>query len=145
MVNRKEGHVVFLSSVQGLIALPDRSAYGASKHALQAFADSLRAEISRHNIHVTVVSPGYIKTALSLNALTATGATHGEMDPATEKGYSAEYVAAKTVEAVAQKKKEVVIATLLPKFAVFLRGFLPSLYFYVMVKRAQKVGVNNKS
>ena len=55
----------------------NRSAYAASKHALQAWSDSLRAEISDKNIKVTVVSPGYIQTSLSLNALTENGDKYG--------------------------------------------------------------------
>lgn len=58
MVKRQIGHVCFISSVQGKFALPHRSAYSASKHALQAFADSLRAEVSNKNITVTCISPG---------------------------------------------------------------------------------------
>lgn len=54
-----------------------RSAYAASKHALQAFCDTLRAEVAHHNVHVTVVSPGYIRTNLSLNAVTGTGEKYG--------------------------------------------------------------------
>lgn len=77
MTERKSGHIVFVSSVQGLIAIPDRSAYAASKHAVQAFADSLRSEMHQHKINVTVISPGYIKTAVSLNALTGSGDNHG--------------------------------------------------------------------
>lgn len=76
MVERKSGHIVLVSSVQGLIAIPDRSAYAATKHAMQAFGDSLRAEMKQHNIVVTVISPGYVKTAVSLNALTGSGEPH---------------------------------------------------------------------
>lgn len=54
-----------------------RSAYTASKHALQAFCDSLRAEVAHHNVNVTVVSPGYVRTNLSVNALTDTGEKYG--------------------------------------------------------------------
>ena len=80
MVERKSGHVAFVSSVQGLIAIPDRSAYAASKHAIQAFGDSLRSEMKQHNINVTVISPGYVKTAVSLNALTGSGEAHAGKD-----------------------------------------------------------------
>lgn len=79
MVENKSGHIVFVSSVQGLIAIPDRSAYAASKHAMQAFGDCLRSEMRQHNINVSVVSPGYVKTAVSMNALTASGENHGGM------------------------------------------------------------------
>lgn len=77
MVKRHKGHICFISSVQGKFALPYRSAYSASKHAVQAFSDSLRAEVASKGLKVTCISPGYIKTQLSLNALTSTGEKHG--------------------------------------------------------------------
>lgn len=77
MMKRKEGRIVCVSSVQGKFSIPHRSAYGASKHALQAFCDSLRAEMADHNVKVTLVSPGYIRTALSYNALTGSGSQYG--------------------------------------------------------------------
>lgn len=77
MVDKRSGHIVVVSSVQGVMAIPSRSAYAASKHATQAFFDSLRAEVADYNVNVTVVSPGYIKTELSLNALTGSGGKYG--------------------------------------------------------------------
>lgn len=49
----------------------------ASKHATQAFFDCLRAEVEQYDIDVTVISPGYIQTNLSLNAVTADGSRYG--------------------------------------------------------------------
>ena len=71
-------YIVNISSLQGCTALPERSAYSASKHALQAFSDSLRAEMrsSGQNVHVMVVNPGYVRTNLSLNARTGDGSLH---------------------------------------------------------------------
>ncbi|XP_064350916.1 dehydrogenase/reductase SDR family member 7B isoform X2 [Camelus dromedarius] len=77
MVRRRQGHVVAISSIQGRISIPFRSAYAASKHATQAFFDCLRAELEQCDIEVTVISPGYIHTNLSLNAITASGARYG--------------------------------------------------------------------
>lgn len=77
MIERKQGTIVFISSVVGRVPIPYRSAYTASKHALQAFADCLRAEIANHNIQVMVSSPGYVATDVSRNALTGYGAAHG--------------------------------------------------------------------
>lgn len=54
-----------------------RSAYAASKHALQAWYDTARAELSDKNIKFTIINPGYIKTSLSLNALTGNGQVYG--------------------------------------------------------------------
>lgn len=138
MIKRKHGHIVFISSVQGLIAIPERSAYGASKHALQAFGDSLRAEVSRSNVLVTTISPGYIKTNISLNALTGSGANYGQLDQNIEKGFLPEYVAEKIIQAVVAKRKEEVVSDLLPKVAILLRKYFPSLYFLVMAHRYEK-------
>lgn len=54
-----------------------RSCYSASKHALQGFYDSLRAEVADSNVQVSIISPGYINTNLSLNAVTQDGSTYG--------------------------------------------------------------------
>ena len=60
---------------------PVSSAYAASKHALQAFCDSLRAEVAGRGVLVTVASPSYINTQLSRNAVTATGAVYNSKAP----------------------------------------------------------------
>lgn len=49
----------------------------ASKHALEAFGDCLRAEGAEDNIHVTVIRPGYIQTKLSVNAYMGDGKSYG--------------------------------------------------------------------
>lgn len=136
MLKRKQGQIVFISSINGLIATPANAAYCASKHALQAFGDSLRAEVALDNISVCMISPGYVKTQISLNALTATGGNYGKMDAHIESGYTAEYSAKLIVRAIAEKKKEFVFGTFVPKVAIFLRKFFPALYFYAMIRRA---------
>lgn len=139
MVERKSGHIVCVSSVQGKFAIPQRSAYTASKHALQAFCDSLRAEMDVHNIHVTVISPGYINTALSMNALTGSGQSYGRMDAATETGANPDTMARQIVQAVQRGSPDVVIAPLAPRIAQYIRCLWPSLYFWIMARRAKKM------
>ena len=73
MLTRDTGHVLVISSVQGLLPTPWRSGYTASKHAVQAWADSLRSELCDTGVRVSVVSPGYVNTNLSRNALTSSG------------------------------------------------------------------------
>jgi hypothetical protein len=50
----------------------------SSKHALQGYFDSLRCELSPRGVSVLVVSPGYIATQFSLNALSGDGTKHGK-------------------------------------------------------------------
>jgi len=58
------GHVVFVNSGSGFHAGPRWSAYAASKHALRALGESLRAEEHDHGVRVTSVYPGRVATAM---------------------------------------------------------------------------------
>ncbi|NXM71437.1 DRS7B reductase, partial [Serilophus lunatus] len=138
MIKRRQGHIVAISSIQGKISIPFRSAYAASKHATQAFFDCLRAEVEQYDIDVTVVSPGYIQTNLSLNAVTADGSRYGVMDKNTAEGQTAAEVAQVVLNAVGQKRKEVLVAGLTPSLAVYLRNICPRVFFTLMASRAKK-------
>uniref|UniRef100_A0A1I7WST5 NAD(P)-binding protein n=1 Tax=Heterorhabditis bacteriophora TaxID=37862 RepID=A0A1I7WST5_HETBA len=74
-----EGCIIATSSVQGKLPVPYRSAYTASKHAFQAFFDTLRCE-SRPQLHILVVSAGYINTGFGSRALDTEGRPIGEED-----------------------------------------------------------------
>ncbi len=69
---RKRGHIINVSSLLGRVPFaPVRSAYSASKHAMNALTANLRMELRAQfpDIHVTVVSPGVVKTDFGINAL----------------------------------------------------------------------------
>ncbi len=58
------GHLVNVSSAAGLVALPWHAAYSASKFGLRGLSEVLRFDLARHNIGVSVVVPGAVKTPL---------------------------------------------------------------------------------
>lgn len=89
-----KSNLIWISSVQAQLALPSRSAYSASKHAVSGLCDSLRAEMSGY-CDVCCVEPGYVKTALSLNAVTKDGTKHGHMDASTAQGVDPDGLAEK--------------------------------------------------
>ena len=68
---RAQGHgrIVNISSIGGKIAMPHLVPYSASKFALVGLSDGLRTELGRHNIVVTTVCPGLMRTGSPLNAL----------------------------------------------------------------------------
>ncbi|KAL0993712.1 hypothetical protein UPYG_G00112230 [Umbra pygmaea] len=138
MVRRHSGHVVVISSIQGKIAIPYRSAYAASKHATQAYFDCLRAEMECYNIQVTVVSPGYIRTNLSLNAVTGDGSKYGVLDTTTAMGREPNDVAEVVLMAVQRRSKDILLAGPMPTLAVYLRTLWPTLFFKLMASRARK-------
>lgn len=143
MLERNSGFIVAISSVQGKIAIPFRSSYSASKHATQAFFDTLKSELGHTNIDICVVSPGYVQTNLSLNAVTGDGSKYGVMDQTTAGGMNPKDAAENIVFAVASKRTELIIAGLLPKLAIILRIICPWLYFYFMRSRASRIRAAN--
>ncbi len=75
LVASGDGHVVNISSLFGLIAIPGQSAYNAAKFAVRGFTEALRQEmlIAKNPVKVTCVHPGFIKTAVARNATVADG------------------------------------------------------------------------
>jgi NAD(P)-dependent dehydrogenase (short-subunit alcohol dehydrogenase family) len=59
------GRVVLVSSVDGIVSLPGNAPYDASKFALEAYADALRAELSFWHIPVSVVNPATMRTPMA--------------------------------------------------------------------------------
>ena len=62
---RGNGHISIVSSVAAYRGLPAASGYCASKSALTSLAESLYFDFKRHNVRVSVVSPGFIKTPMT--------------------------------------------------------------------------------
>jgi NAD(P)-dependent dehydrogenase (short-subunit alcohol dehydrogenase family) len=63
-LRRSRGRIVFVSSIAGRSALPFLGAYAASKHALEALADTWRVELRPFGIEVSLVEPGTIRTPI---------------------------------------------------------------------------------
>lgn len=124
MLARHAGHIVVVSSVMGYIGTPGRSSYAAAKHALHGYFDSLRAEVWRAGIKVTLACPGYVKTAVSANALDGRGGRHGRTDPTHQRGIPAEKCARVIVNAVARGREEVAVGGV-EVFAIHLKRFAP--------------------
>jgi dehydrogenase/reductase SDR family protein 7B len=88
MVDRNSGAIIWISSVQGLFGLPERTSYAASKFAVQGYCEGLRGELASSGVEVHVASPGYIRTNLSRSAITGDGTPHGKLDSTTANGAS---------------------------------------------------------
>ena len=86
MVAQGSGKVIWISSVQGKLGTPYRTSYAASKFAVQGYCESLRSELASSNVSVHIVSPGYIRTNLSLSAVMGDGSAYSKMDETTANG-----------------------------------------------------------
>ena len=61
----KNGHISIVSSIAGYRGLPNSTGYGASKAALNNLAESLYFDFGRHNVRISLISPGFIKTPMT--------------------------------------------------------------------------------
>lgn len=136
MVTHQLGHIVTVTSLTGKFGTALRSTYAASKHALHGFFDSLRAELGSNSpIKVTLVCPGFIRTKVSINALTGSGAPQGTMDDATGKGMDPDVLAQKMLRVIAQGREEANFGGSEVR-AVYLKRFFPG-YLSKLLKKAK--------
>jgi short-subunit dehydrogenase len=121
-----KGSLVGIASVAGIRGLPGAGAYSASKAAVIAYLESLRVELSINGIHVTTIAPGYIKTPMTdINEY----AMPFLMAP--------EVAAKKFAQAIAKKKRFIVIPWQMGWLARVMR-FLPPWLWDTMMKHAPR-------
>jgi len=121
---QQKGSVVGVSSITGYIGLPARTAYSASKYAMQGFLDALRTENLQTGLHVMVACPGFTASNIRQTALTADGSPQGESPREEGKMMSAEEVAQHIAKGVAKRKRTIVL-TGEGKLAVLMSKLFP--------------------
>lgn len=135
MTERGSGRIVCVTSVAGKYGSPMRSGYNAAKHAAHGFFDSLREEVARHGIDVTLIVPGTVRTDVSLNALRGDGSLYGRMDPFLASGMDPADCAGRILDAVHARKREVLIASGAARRNVWLKRLSPALLSWVTRRR----------
>lgn len=117
MREAKQGQLVGIASVAGIRGLPGAGAYSASKAAAIAYLESLRVEMSLHNIAVTTIAPGYIRTPM-------TDINSYKMPFLMD----ADIAASKFVDAIEHKRRFVVIPWQMGWVARLMRLIPPTLW-----------------
>jgi len=105
MVERGNGHLVFVSSLAGKAASPGSAIYNATKFGLRGFALALRMDLGHKGVGVSVVAPGFIREAGMF-------ADSGAKPPAPLGTATPEQVGSGVVRAIERDKLEVVVAPL---------------------------------
>lgn len=131
LMKSTEPRIIVTSSVVGHYGFPLRSAYAASKHALQGYFESMQLESD--SPAVSIVSPGRIRTDISLHALDSSGNEHGKSDPGQLNGIPSEIAARKILEGSAKKKKEIYIGKG-EVFMIYLHRYIPALFRIIAKK-----------
>jgi NADP-dependent 3-hydroxy acid dehydrogenase YdfG len=109
-----DGHVINVSSVFGLLAVPGQGAYNAAKFAVRGFTEALRQEmiVAGHPVKVTCVHPGGIKTAIARNSAAAEGIDQEELAKFFDKklaSTSAQKAARVILDGVRRNKARVLV------------------------------------
>lgn len=137
---QKQGKIITVSSIVGLIGPPNLSFYTASKHAVEGYFKSLRFELDQFNIKVSMVEPMWFKTNIGNNAVSASNGSIADYNAyrvranaATQKGLAeaeAPDAVVKTITCLINAKH--------PKFSnpvgkmagmiLFLQSYMPCMF-----------------
>ncbi|CAN5770598.1 SDR family oxidoreductase [soil metagenome] len=120
------GSIVAVSSLAGLIGVPGRTAYSASKFAMAGFFESLRSEIKDAGVSVTLAYPGVVATQIRYRGYNAAGAAAGSSGLKEDDAMSVEECASLIIQGMEQGRREVVMSAK-GKLARWLKLIAPGL------------------
>lgn len=124
LLRRSRGRIVVVSSLVGVTALPTRTAYAASKHAVHGFFNSLRAEVG-DDVGITLACPGAVATDIrAASKAEGRGSTARELDD-SEQMSAAE--CARLVLDAARRERRELLMTLPGKLSPWVRLVAPGL------------------
>ena len=104
------GLVVAVASLAGLVGVPGRTTYCATKFAQTGFFEALRVELQPEGVDVTIVYPGVVATEIRRNGWNADGEKAGSSGLSEEKAMGVEECAGLIVSAMRSRKREQVMS-----------------------------------
>jgi len=130
MCARKSGRIAIVGSMAGVRALPHSPAYCAAKACVHMWADSLRAQIAAHGVHVALIVPGYVKTPMSARTIVKTPfsakATATARAKSWQPGAISDEEAAVIIKKGLERRRDVIAFPRYMYWAMRLFSFLPA-------------------
>ena len=123
---KQKGTVIGISSISGLTPLPGRTAYSASKHAMDGFLNTLRLENIKKGLNVLIVHPGFTSSNIRNTALNKLGIPQKETPRDEDKMMSAKEVAQIIAKATFKRERDLIL-TQQGKLIVFLHKNFPNI------------------
>ncbi len=124
-LQKSRGRIVAVSSLAGLIGVPGRTAYSASKFAMTGFFEALRAELVGAGVSVTTAYPGVVLTNIRSHGLNAAGKAAGSSGLKEDNAMGVEECASLILRGMQQRQREVVM-TAPGKIGRFLKLLWPA-------------------
>jgi short-subunit dehydrogenase len=109
-LKQARGSIVAVSSLAGLVGVPGRTAYSATKFAMGGFFEALRAEVKAAGVSVTLAYPGVVATQIRHRGYNAAGGALGSSSLKEDKAMPVEQCAALIVAGMEQRRREVVMS-----------------------------------
>lgn len=109
-LTQSRGRIVAVSSLAGLIGVPGRTAYSATKFAMGGFFEALRAELKPAGVSVTTAYPGVVATQIRHRGFNAAGGQLGSSSLKEDKAMSVEECAALIIAGMQSRQREVVMS-----------------------------------
>jgi short-subunit dehydrogenase len=110
-LRKSKGLIVGISSVAGMVGVPTRTGYAATKHAQFGFFDSLRIELEGTGVDVTMVAPDFVKTQIHKRALKGDGTPLKETPLQEKQIMTSEQCAEMIVDAMGKRKRLLICST----------------------------------
>jgi short-subunit dehydrogenase len=147
--SRPGSHLVNVSSVFGIFAPPGQAAYAASKFAVRGFSEAVRHELAPHDVGVTVVHPGGIRTRIAESARTGSGVSAEEYERGQRQfrkllRIPPEKAAARIVTAIEKRRPRLLIGASATVPDVLVR-LLPGSYWRLIERSGAGAGAEEKS
>lgn len=108
-LKQSRGRIVAVSSLAGLIGVPGRTAYSATKFAMTGFFEALRAELKTAGVSVTTAYPGVVATQIRHNGFNAAGKAAGASGLKEDNAMSIEECAQLILQGMETRQREVVM------------------------------------
>lgn len=121
-----KGHIVAVSSLAGLVGVPGRTAYSATKFAMTGFFEALRAELKTAGVSVTTAYPGVVATSIRYRGYNAKGEPAGSSGLKEDDAMSVEECARLILDGMDARKREVVM-TAKGKLGRFAKLIVPGM------------------
>ena len=118
------GHIVAVSSLAGLVGVPGRTAYSATKFAMTGFFEALRVELKQAGVSVTTAYPGVVATQIRYRGYNAAGQAAGRSGLKEDDAMSVEECARLIIDGMESRQREVVM-TLKGKLGRWLKLLAP--------------------
>ena len=133
-LQKSKGLIVGISSLTGKVGVPTRTAYSASKHAMEGFLNALRIEQMEKGVDVSIISPGFVQSDVRKNAIGIDGKPVNKSHLDESRIMAVEEAVMTIIDAMEKRKRDVIIASTRIRLMPLLKTFMPKRLDKIILK-----------